>query len=543
VDSNYTESSSFQAGLWIGMKSQQSQLLYGVPSNTGGGRLIALASEQFGRLRDLLADYSGVYLDSARQRVLEVGLTQRLQVTGDDLESYERRLSGVSGRDELRQLAELVLNHETFFFRNVPHLRALREVLLPELHRRKPPGAPIRIWSAGCATGEEPYSLAITALETLGTPLPRPIEIWATDLSEPALRRAKAGIYRGRALGNLPANLLERYFLPQGDAYAVGDQLRSLVRFDTLNLLEAFPDRARGVDMIFCQNVTIYFQLETCRQLIGRFYDCLPEGGLLFLGFSETLWNVFDRFRSQEVASAYVYYKESEKIPSVTPAKATAARQSQPVRASRQRATEPLATSSPKEGSSAQAGVSGYDKRSLHDQTILNQSHAQADEAALRKGRELLELGQSAQALEALRRISPQSEWARPALTLAARAHADRGDLDLAVAEIHRALELDVLNEEAHFLLGVIYSRQQQWQPAVKQFERSRYLSPESVLASFHLAEAYRNLGRAAPAEREYRNTLQQLDGRPPGELLDGVAVGWLRETCRRQLEYLRLAR
>jgi chemotaxis protein methyltransferase CheR len=525
------------------MKSQQPQLLYSVPSNIGGGSLIALTPEQFGRLRDLLAGYSGVYLDSARQRVLEVGLMQRLHGTGDDLASYERRLSGTGGRDELRQLAELVLNHETFFFRNVPHLRALREVLLPDLHRRKPAGAPIRIWSAGCATGEEPYSLAITALETFGTPSPRPIEIWATDLSDPALRRASAGIYRGRAIGNLPAHLLERYFRPHGDSYEVGDQLRSLVRFDSLNLLEAFPDRARGVDMIFCQNVTIYFQLETCRQLIGRFYDCLPDDGLLFLGFSETLWNVFDRFRSQEVAGAYVYYKESEKLPPATPAKAAAARQPQPVRTSRHRATEPRATSSPKGDSGAQTRVSGYDKRSLHDQSTLGQSHAQADEAAFRKGRELLELGQSAQALEALRRISPQSEWARPALTLAARAHADRGDLDLAVAEIHRALELDVLNEEAHFLLGVIYGRQQQWQPAVKQFERARYLSPESVLASFYLAEAYRNLGRPAPAEREYRNTLQQLDGRPPGELLDGVAVGWLRETCRRQLEYLRLAR
>src|SRR5687767_8970430 len=107
------------------MKSQQPLLLYSVPSNAGGGHLIALAPEQFGRLRDLLSDYSGVYLDSARQRVLEVGLTQRLRITGDDLASYERRLTGASSRDELRQLAELVLNHETFFFRNVPHLRAL----------------------------------------------------------------------------------------------------------------------------------------------------------------------------------------------------------------------------------------------------------------------------------------------------------------------------------------------------------------------------------------------------------------------------------
>src|SRR5262245_10700910 len=324
----------------MSMKSQQPQLLsYTQPSAGSGASFTPLAPEQFARLRALLASYSVVYVDSARQRVLEAGLAQRLHTTGDDLDSYERRLSGASGRDELRQFAELVLNHETFFFRNMPHLRALREVLLPEIHRRKPVGTPIRIWSAGCATGEEPYSLALTALETLGRPLPRPVEIWATDLSEPALRKASAGVYRGRAIGNLPADLLARYFRPQGEGFAVGDQLRSLVRFEPLNLLEPFPDSAPGVDMIFCQNVTIYFQLETCRRLIARFYDCLPENGLLFLGFSETLWNVFDRFRSREVVGAYVYYKEPERLsPAQLPAP-SAVRQPQPVRAGQRPAT------------------------------------------------------------------------------------------------------------------------------------------------------------------------------------------------------------
>jgi len=265
-----------------------------------------LAPEQFASLRDRLADYSGVYLDLARLRLLEHGLAQRLHATGDDWAAYERRIQGPAGRDELRLLAELVLNHETIFFRNGPHLRALREVLLPELHQRKPAGAPIRIWSAGCATGEEPYSLAITALETLGQPLARPVEIWATDLSEPALRKGRAGFYRGRALQNLPGDLLARYFTPKADGYLAGDALRALVRFESLNLLEPFPRYASSVDIIFCQNVTIYFQLKTCQELIGRFYGCLPAGGLLCLGFSETLWNIFDRFHSREVAGAYI---------------------------------------------------------------------------------------------------------------------------------------------------------------------------------------------------------------------------------------------
>ncbi|HEX5688688.1 MAG TPA: protein-glutamate O-methyltransferase, partial [Roseiflexaceae bacterium] len=103
--------------------------------------------------------------------------------------------------------------------------------------------------------------------------------------------------------------------------------------------------------------------------------------------------------------------------------------------------------------------------------------------------------------------------------------------------------ELDSMNEQAYFLLGMIYSQQAQWGPAVRQFERARYLNPASALVSFYLAEAYRQLEHPVPAAREYHNTLRKLEQRPPGELLDGVAVGWLRETCRRQLEHVQQQR
>jgi Methylase of chemotaxis methyl-accepting proteins len=150
---------------------------------------VRLSQEAFDRLRNLLAEYSGVYLDTAQQRVLESGLAQRLAALEETLEAYERRITAPAGRDELQRLTELVVNHETCFFRNAPHMKALRDTLLFEMHRRKPAGEPIRIWSAGCATGEEAYSLAITALETFGSTMIRPVEIWATDLSDLALEK------------------------------------------------------------------------------------------------------------------------------------------------------------------------------------------------------------------------------------------------------------------------------------------------------------------------------------------------------------------
>lgn len=473
-----------------------------------------LDGEAFVRLRDRLASFSGVYLDVARQRILEQAVARRLSACDLDLASYERRIA--VDRAELQRLAELVLNHETFFFRNQPHMRALAEVILPELHRRKPHGEPIRIWSAGCASGEEAYSLAITALECfpLGS---RPIEIWATDLSEAALELGREGYYGGRSLVNVPEALLTRYFQPHGQGYTVNERVRSLVRFERLNLLEPLPAKARGIDIIFCQNVIIYFQMATSRTILGQFFELLPEGGMLFLGFSETLWTIFDAFHTREVLGAYVYYKETYQPEKRTtaplrgpvPPRTPVAKAEPPVRPVRQ--TRPLAA--PIESS--------------------------GDAEALRGARELLAAKRGGEALAVLQQITPSSPLATQALTLTARIHADQGQFELALAAAQRVVAVDALNDEATLLLGTLYSRQNMWAAAIEQFERARYLNSGAPLVSFSLAEAYRQHDRSESALREYRAALRKLQLHPPDVVIDGVAVGWLQETCERQIAQL----
>ncbi|NTW97935.1 MAG: tetratricopeptide repeat protein, partial [Oscillochloris sp.] len=379
---------------------------------------------------------------------------------------------------------------------------------LPDLHRRLPPGAPIRIWSAGCATGEEAYSIAITALEALGDPPTRPVEILGSDLSEGALARARAGIYRGRTLGNLSEAQRQRFFTPHaGESLAVGEQLRRMVRFEQRNLLDPIPPAFHGAHMIFCQNVTIYFQVETCRELMGRFYEALAEGGALFLGFSETLWNIFSRFRWREVSETYVYYKESQRaaLPPTAPLPALPVHQT---------------------GRPQRARPAPVAARSAEDDLI-------------ERGRRLIDAGEAEAALETLYAAPLRDVRAPQILALAAHAHANRGDLDLAAAEARRALDLDPLTTEAHLLIGLIYARQGQPAEAITQLERARYLDTTAPLISFHLAECYRQVGRPDVARREYRNTIQKLAGQPPDRLIDGVAVRWLSETCQRYLTTL----
>jgi chemotaxis protein methyltransferase CheR len=466
---------------------------------------------QFEWLRNQISAYGGVHLDAGQRRMLEAALAQRLTSLSMDQPQYMALVESSAGQGELQHLIELVLNHETFFFRNRPHLRALQQVLLPEMHRTRPIGAPIRIWSAGCATGEEAYSIAMVALEVLGTPPSRPVEVIATDLSSTALRKAEIGRYRGRTLQNLTPDLIGRYFEPNGEWSAVSPALRSVVRFQQLNLLDPFPPQLQGVDAIFCQNVTIYFQREPRRQLIERFHACLPTHGLLFLGFSETLWNVFDGFQSREIAGAYVYQKAAP------PTKARAAH----------------APARPATRAAAPA------RRAVSKPPMPPKAQTSPDEQVLTEARTLLDTGRPNESLDLLRTIAPNSAHAAQALSLAARAHADRGDFELAAAEAIRAIEIDSLHEPAYLLLGVVYARQRQWQAAIQQLERARYLRPDAALVSFHLAAAYAELQLVAQAQREYRSALWKLREHSPDTLLDGVAVAWLRDTCARQIERL----
>jgi chemotaxis protein methyltransferase CheR len=494
---------------------------------------IVLDPGQFATLRDLLARYSGVFLDETRQRALTGSIARRLLETGQGQAEYIRRLMQPEAHTELQKLAELILNHETIFFRNQPHMQALHRVVWHEISRRKAPGEAIRIWSAGCATGEEPYSLAISALETLGEPLPRPVIIHATDLSTTALNRARAGVYNGRTLNNIDAARRARFFERHSEGYAVAAPVRNLVQFEQSNLLDPFPAWTRGVDAIFCQNVTIYFQIDTCRELMGRFYAALPTDGLLFLGFSETLWNIFDRFVSREIQGAFVYTKPAHEQSAARrkPAPSPAA----PAAAALPR--NPLKSHRPAESRPRASGL----------RRPVAARNAQPFEGPIERGRALIEAGRYDEALQALYALPLNQPAAPMALALAARAHANRGDTELAIAEARRSLELDSLTIDAYVLLGMLYAQASPapsptcpyLSNAVRQLERARYLDPELPLVSYHLADVLRRQGRSDAALREYRNTLRKLAEYPADQLLDGVAVSWIRETCQRQIEHL----
>lgn len=282
-----------------------------------------LSDTDFAAVRDYLAKTAGLVFDENRRAGLAVVVADRLHASGArGVVSYLAGLQGAAGEVERTRLLDGVTVQETHFFRNAPQMDALRSRVLPDLMRRAARRKrPLTIWSAGCSTGEEAYTLAMLILELSGTgaagptgPAPR---IVATDISTEAVLAARRATYRGRSLATMPPSSSKRW-LEQRSAgvWAVREEVRRLVEVRVHNLVgDPPPFGPAEVDLVVCRNVSIYFSRETTRSLIGGFHDVLAEGGYLLLGHSETLWQVSDAFALVPMGEAFVYRRAADVHP------------------------------------------------------------------------------------------------------------------------------------------------------------------------------------------------------------------------------------
>ena len=198
---------------------------------------------------------------------------------------------------EFQNLLENLTTRETSFFRNPDHFLALEKHILPKLieNKTRANDRTIKFWSAGCSSGEEPYSLALVLLKLITFPNTWNIEIFATDISKNAIEKAKSGIYTKNQLNAIPNLLKYKYFDKLSDEkYQIKQEVRNLIRFQNMNLIEQIY--LVNFDVIFCRNVIIYFSKKAQIDLVNYFYRCLKPGGFLFLGHSESLHKIKSEF-------------------------------------------------------------------------------------------------------------------------------------------------------------------------------------------------------------------------------------------------------
>jgi chemotaxis protein methyltransferase CheR len=258
-------------------------------------REFEFGDEDFQALRKLVREVTGISLSEQKRELVYGRLARRLRALNLRTFREYRQLLASDTNGELVQFCNAITTNLTAFFREPHHFEHLKnDVLLPLMHKA---GASrrMRIWSAGCSTGEEPYSIAMTVLETVQDIERWDIRILATDLDSDVLDKASRGIYTADRLRTLSPERRDRFFVPyphgKEPCYQVRPELQRLITLKQLNLMHPFPHKG-PLDVIFCRNVVIYFDKDTQRDLIARISRLQRHGDILFLGHSETLFKV-----------------------------------------------------------------------------------------------------------------------------------------------------------------------------------------------------------------------------------------------------------
>lgn len=270
--------------------------------------------EEFRLIREFVAEEFGLLIDEGRISYISSRLYPRLIELG--LESFMDYYACIRfsprGCSEHQNLVSIITNNETYFFREDSQLQVLAGHILPLLKEKKQHAGvrKIRIYSAGCSSGEEVYTIAMILLESGHFLWDWDIMVTGIDVDPQMIAKAREGVYCGRAFQSTPPHYLEKYFTQVGDCYRVKDSLRRITRFEQGNLLRLDPFiQSDPADVIFCRNVFIYFSDETTKKIVESFSGLLEPEGFLFLGHSESLSKITSRFQPVRHPSAIIYRK------------------------------------------------------------------------------------------------------------------------------------------------------------------------------------------------------------------------------------------
>lgn len=464
--------------------------------------------EAIERLVDLVRGFSGLEFPGNRRQSLERAVagalaTHQLGSVGD----LVRALSGPAGRKNLEVFTASLTIGETHFFRTAPQLDAIRSLVLPEIIGRRAEERQLRIWSAGCSTGEEAYSLAMLVDALLPRRDRWNVLILATDINRSALERARRGVYGEWSFRQVPDDVKRRYFARHDREYHLSAEIRDMVTFGYLNLAEeTYPtvgSNTRAMDLILCRNVLIYFREDTIDTVVGRLHDALAPAGWLVPGHAEAPMPVFrQRFVARDFPGAILFQREAAPVP-VAPA-----RRREPVSPVPQPAPAAPAPAGPASRDAARAEPLGH--------AVARWRAGGADDA-----------------LRMLQDLADRDPADAKPLHMAAKILASNLRLEPAEHIARMALQREPLAPPIHYLHGLILREMGRDDDALEALRRCVYLDPGFALGRYALASLLVAHGQPVRADRELATTIELVRGRPPDEQLgegDGVTYGRLLE-------------
>lgn len=471
---------------------------------------LALPDSLLSRLSDFLEAQMGLHFPRARWRDLERGIAAASRESGyAQAQAYSHwLLAAPLTRVQIEMLASHLTVGETYFFREKRSLDILEQQILPELIRARAPSEKhLRIWSAGCCSGEEPYSIAML-LDRLIPDLEQwNVTILATDINPQFLRKAAQGVYGAWSFRETPGWLKERYFTKRQDGrFEIQPRIRRMVTFSYLNLADDdYPspvNSTNAVDLILCRNVLMYFAQETTRKVVDKLQRSLVDGGWLITSPAETSTVLFSAFTTVEFPGAFLYRKMVACGPPAVAVRPQSSWYGDDAAAAP--APAALAPGRPAAFSLVRPAVA---PEVLHQADGLRATQTEA-----------------AHSREHAARDTPQRQ---------ARACADEGRLAEAVEWCDQAIAADKLNPAHYYLLAAICQEQGQSETAERSLGRALYLAPDFALAHFALGNLCLSGARQREARRHFGNALTLLRACPADALLpesDGLSAGRLVE-------------
>lgn len=484
------------------------------------------------QLGERLTASMGVRFAADRLHELDraMGAVARDLGSADPEQCAKRLLSAPLRKADLEILASYLTVGETYLFRDPHSFEVVEQQILPDLIRaRRSEGRRLRIWSAGCCTGEEPYTLAIVLDRLIPDLEDWNVTILATDINPQFLSRARKGRYTEWSFRGVPECVRERYFDSVGARqFDIRPALKRIVTFAYLNLAEdCYPALSNGtnaIDLIFCRNVLMYFSPEIAQRVADGMLRCLVDGGSLVVSPVETspvLFKDFSRFHSNGVT---IYRR---KAAADVPLEAS-------WRSEPPTITVPWLAEIEYDQRETTGSTATCDDRPFPAEAPLPESQSGGPQArGLEEAQCLFSEGRYAEATEAILALRPKADGDAQAIELLARALANQGRLGEAAEWCKKAIAGNKLDGGCHFLLAAIQQELGSFAEAAESLKRSLYLDPALVIAHFALGNLAREQGRFGEAERHFGNALELLYSYDAGEVLpesDGLTAQRLAE-------------
>jgi chemotaxis protein methyltransferase CheR len=488
---------------------------------------------QVERFRTVVASRLGLQFDDAKTAWLADLLRRRLDVNGQRAEPYLARLHAEASRAELGAIAQELTVAETYFFRNIDQFHALREHVVPERMQASGGHRGLRILSAGCASGEEPYSIAMM-LHDLPHDRSRELSIRAVDLNPAMVEKARQARYTSWALRDTPPAMQQRWFRPDGREFVLDDKIRSAVKFEERNLNDDDAElwQPGAYDLIFCRNVLMYFTPSRAQAAVARIARALAPGGYLFLGHAETLRGLSQAFHLRHTHGTFYYQRKDAAEQQLAQAAAEAPGGAGPVLAAALEVSDSWIEA---------IGKAAERVRALTDvQASGGIVPAAVPRWHLGQAFDLLQQERFGEALGLVHALPAAARRDPDVLLLRAVLLVHSGQLALAEDACHRLLGIDELNAGAHYALALCREGAGDSRGAIDRDQRAVYLDPAFAMPRMHLGLLARRSGDHGAAQRELGQAMVLLQREDASRLLlfgGGFSREALLALCRAQLQ------